>query len=261
MIDLTEEIKDILDIEVEELKESLSCSGVIDFVEILTGCVARKPTAWVKLVNIFKDHSISVTQKIPIYKLGKYISGVQRVEDDLRESCKLSNKLFGDEKTRNDNGFRLYKYVTETETEEKIEFLVETTRGFLLNCIDVPTFFRMYKAIAETLPEDLIYLSRLAEERLKKGTEFFEGNMAILALARSGLMIIAGDDGNKGVEEQDYTISSLGFMVDRYALSFNNEKKQRLYKTVNLESVKYNTNFSEIPLEEIDDIVNRSFSD
>ena len=54
MIDLTEEIKDILDIEVEELKESLSCSGVIDFVEILTGCVARKSAAWAKLVNIFK---------------------------------------------------------------------------------------------------------------------------------------------------------------------------------------------------------------
>ena len=57
---MAEEIKDILNIEVEELKELLSCSGVIDFVEILTGCVAHKPIAWAKLVNIFKDHSISV---------------------------------------------------------------------------------------------------------------------------------------------------------------------------------------------------------
>ena len=47
-------------------------------------------------------------------------------------------------------------------------------------------------------------------------------------------MIVVGDDGNKGIEEQGYTISSLGFIVDRYALSFNNEEKQRLYRTANL---------------------------
>ena len=85
----------------------------------------------------------------------------------------MSNKLFGDEKTRRDNGFRVYKYVTETENDKKIDLLVDTTRAFLMNCIDLSTFFRIYKAIIETLPEDLDYLKEITRERLKNNTEIF----------------------------------------------------------------------------------------
>lgn len=253
VIDGMEELKNVVDTVNEELKESLSESGVIDFVEILIGCIAHNTVSWTKLINILKNHSISVTQKIPIYKLGKYLSGIQKVEDDLGKSCELSNKLFGNEKTRKDNGFRLYKYVTEAETDKKIELLVDATRVFLMDCIDLPTLFRIYKAIVETLPEDLNYLSELTERRLKENIEMFQGNTEILALSRTGMMIVAGEDGNKGVEEQDYTISSLGYMVDRYALSIDNDEKQKLYKEIiSLGDVKYKPNISTIPLEEID---------
>ena len=142
----------------------------------------------------------------------------------------MSNKLFGDEKTRRDNGFRVYKYVTEAENDKKIDLLVDTTRAFLMNCIDLSTFFRIYKAIIETLPEDLDYLKEITRERLKNNTEIFQGNTEILALNRNGMVIIAGIDGNKGVEEQDYTILSFGYMVDRYTLSFNDDEKQKLYE-------------------------------
>ena len=239
MKDLMGELKNVVNAGIEEFKKSLSENDVIDFVEIITGCIEHDPISWARLLNIFKDYGISVAQKVPIYKLSLYLSGIQKVEDDLGKACALSSKLFSNEKTRKDNGFRLYKYVTEAETDEKIELLVDTARAFLLNCINIPTFFRIYKAIVETLPEDLLYLSRLTEKRLKNNTEVFQGNMEILALARSGLMIQAGDDGNRDVEEQDYTVSTLGFLVDRYALSLNNEAKQKLYKESNLESVAY----------------------
>ena len=214
----------------DELQEAMSVSGVIDFVEILVGCIAHDPMSWAKFANIIKDHSISITQKIPIYQLGRYLSGIQKVEEDLGKSCELSNKLFGDEKTRRDNGFRVYKYVTDAENDKKIDLLVDTTRAFLLNCIDLSTFFRIYKAIVETLPEDLDYLKEITRERLKNNTEIFQGNTEILALSRNGMMIIAGIDGNNGVEEQDYTISSFGYIVDRYTLSFNDDEKQKLYE-------------------------------
>ena len=143
--------------------------------------------------------------------------------------------------------------MTEAETDKKIEMLVDTTRCFLLDCIDLSTFFRIYKAIVETLPEDLNYLSELTGKRLKENKEIFQGNTAILALNRTGMMIIAGADGNKGVEEQDYTITTLGYMVDRYVLSLNNEEKQRLYKkSYDLGEVKYQSDNATIPNEEID---------
>ena len=116
---------------------------------------------------------------------------------DLAQN-RMSNKLFGDEKTRRDNGFRVYKYVTEAENDKKIDLLVDTTRAFLLNCIDLSTLFRIYKAIIETLPEDLDYLKEITRERLKNNTEIFQGNTEILALNRNGMVIIAGIDGNKG---------------------------------------------------------------
>lgn len=62
----------------DELQEAMSVSGVIDFVEILVGCIEQDPMSWVKFANIIKDHSISITQKIPIYQLGRYLSGVQK---------------------------------------------------------------------------------------------------------------------------------------------------------------------------------------
>lgn len=96
------------------------------------------------------------------------------------------------------------------------------------------------KELNETLPEDLNYLSELTGKRLKENKEIFQGNTAILALNRTGMMIIAGADGNKGVEEQDYTITTLGYMVDRYVKSYD------------LGEVKYQSDNAPIPNEEID---------
>ena len=59
VIDGMEELKNVVDTVNEELKESLSESGVIDFVEILIGCIAHNPVSWTKLINILKNHSIS----------------------------------------------------------------------------------------------------------------------------------------------------------------------------------------------------------
>lgn len=73
-------------------------------------------------------------------------------------------------------------------------------------------------------------MKEITRERLNNNTEIFQGNTEILALSRNGMVIIAGIDGNKGVEEQDYTISSFGYIVDRYTLSFNDDEKQKLYE-------------------------------
>ena len=119
--------------------------------------------------------------------------------------------------------------VTSADTEKKIDYLIDATRSMLLGLIDTNEMFRIFRAIVDSLPEDLDYFSSIIE---KSGP--FTGNIQILALERSGLMISAGIDANADVEAQQYHITTLGFMVDRYALSPSNEKRWKWY--VNMEN-------------------------
>ena len=66
MKDVKEQQKNVAKIVQKELNETLSNGEVIDFVEILIGCITHNPISWTKLVSILKNHSVSVTQKIPI---------------------------------------------------------------------------------------------------------------------------------------------------------------------------------------------------
>lgn len=151
------------------------------------------------------------------------MDGVKRVED-LGNSCKIADKLFSDPKRKNDNAMRIYKMVTSSDTEKKIDYLIDATRSMLLGLIDTDEMFRIFRAIVDSLPEDLDYLSSIVE---KSGP--FIGDIQILALERSGLMISAGIDANADIEKQQYHITTLGFMVDRYALSLSNEERWKWY--------------------------------
>ena len=94
-----------------------------------------------------------------------------------------------------------------------------------MGSIDNTNYFRIMKAISETLSEDLEYLVENVTT-----SKVIKGNMQILALERSGLAIQAGIDANESIESQGYAISSLGRMVDRYAISLESEERQRFYK-------------------------------
>ena len=70
-------------------------------------------------------------------------------------------------------------------------------------------YFRIVKAVSETMYKDLIFLS---EHIMDADTQI--GNSQVLALYRAGLMVSAGIDGNADVESQPYAFSSLESMVD-----------------------------------------------
>lgn len=86
-------------------------------------------------------------------------------------------------------------------------------------------YFRIMKALMETLNEDLEYLADIAIKE-----DVYRGNMQLLALERSGLVLQAVFDANESVENQSYVISSLGKYVDRFAVSFEDEERQKFYK-------------------------------
>ena len=203
-------------------------SELYDIVEMIIGVATRDPLSIAKITAFLSDKTYTEIQKIPYLQIKKYLDGVKRVEE-LGNSCKIADKLFSDPKKKNDNALRIYKMVTSADTEKKIDYLIDATRSMLLGLIDTNEMFRIFRAIVDSLPEDLDYLSSIIE---KSGP--FTGNIQILALERSGLMISAGIDANADVEAQQYHITTLGFMVDRYALSLSNEKRWKWY--VNMEN-------------------------
>lgn len=200
-----------------------NASELYDIVETIIGLATHNPLSVAKIAAFLSDKTYTVIQKIPYLQIKKYLDGVKKTEE-LGDSCKLGDKLFSDPKKKNENAMRIYKMVTSTDTEKKIDNLINATRSMLLGLIDTDEMFRIFRAIVDSLPEDLDYLSSIVE---KSGP--FTGNIQILALERSGLMISAGIDANADVEEQQYHIATLGFMVDQYALSLSNEERWKWY--------------------------------
>ena len=191
-------------------------------IELIFNLASRDAAAWTKLAAIAAEKTVDLVQGHHYRQLLKYFEGIKRVEDDLGAACKLSSKLFSD-KNKEESARRICLYVTETDTEKKVDYMVNCTRSFLLGLISIETMFRIFQAISNTLSEDLEYLKDHAND------EKLDYNMNVYALAQGGMMIQAGIDGNKGVEDQEYVVSSLGFAVDRYALSIDNEDRQNWY--------------------------------
>lgn len=210
-----------------EAKNEMSVNKLYDIVEIIIGMASGDSLSMAQITAFLADKTYTMIQKIPYFQIKKYLDGVKKVED-IGKACKLSDKLFSDSKKKNENAMRIYKAVTSADTEKKIDNLINATRSMLLGLIDTDEMFRIFRAIVDSLPEDLDYLSSIVEQNGP-----FIGNIQILALERSGLMISAGIDANADVEAQQYHITTLGFMVDRYALSLSNEERWKWY--VNME--------------------------
>lgn len=158
-------------------------------------------------------------------KFHLFVTGVKSAEKELGEGVKLSNKLFNTSKNKRQNGMRLLGYIDKADSEQKINYYVNATKSLLLGLIDNTGYFRIMKALMETLNEDLEYLVDIAIKE-----DVYRGNMQLLALERSGLVLQAVFDANESVENQSYVISSLGKYVDRFAVSFEDEERQKFYK-------------------------------
>lgn len=181
--------------------------------------------AIVRVSHAIANRLITEFQALPYRKLLRYLEGVKKVEESLEDSCKLSDKLFGNPEKRVENAMRVCETVVSADTEKKIEYLINATRGLLVGGIDVEMMFRIFRAITESLPEDLEYLSSIIE---KDGP--FIGNTTVHALSSNGMMVLAGIYGDRDIEEQQYHISKLGYMVDMYALSLSNEERYKFHK-------------------------------
>lgn len=202
-------------------------------IATVIGCCKRDPVSIASLAARAVDNAYTFIQRLPFIKLKKYFDDVANAEDDLGAACRLSDKIFSDPKKATDNALRIIKYVTDLEESKKFKWFNNTTRALLLECIDQDTFFRIFKAIDDTMADDLEYLAFIIEKN-----DVFKGNVQIQALAQNGLMISAGVDANVGIEDQDYAVTRLGYLVDQYAISFGNDARQLWYKASGPQPIK-----------------------
>lgn len=216
-----------------------------EFVETLALAISNEPVAVAKLLAIVTDKTYTAVQRVPFEQMKRYLEGVKRVEE-LGKGCTLSDKLFSNPAKRNENAMRVYKTVISVDTEKKIDYLVNATRSMLLGLIDVEMMFRIFQAILESLPEDLDYLSTLVQR-----TGPFEGDIRILALARTGLVISAGINANADIEKQDYLVSSLGYSVDQFALSVDDESRCEWYRNREMEKLRLFSSSSDRDIKEL----------
>ncbi len=146
-------------------------------------------------------------------------------EKDLGASVKYSEKFFGDKEKAKENVMLLVQYIDKAETLTIIDYMVNASRAAGNQLITEQEYYRILWALTNTFPGDLHYFRTMVISE-----DPIPGNPKIIGLAQSGLMIIAGMDGNKTPEEQDYVVGKFGKLVDMYALSFDDEERYLMWK-------------------------------
>ena len=157
-------------------------------------------------------------------KFGKFITALRA--KDISDSVKFSSQLFGNPDTARENALRLVQYIDKAETLTVVDYMVNASRAVGNGLITEAEYYRILWALTNTYSEDLHYFRKFAIT-----DDVIKGNTQIIALSQSGLMISAGTDANRSVEDQDYAVTSFGMMVDRYALSYEDEERWKYWKS------------------------------
>lgn len=196
-----------------------------ELIDNAIGMLTLDPIAIKNLTTQMVKMPIIIRDAIYWSKFYMFILGINKIQEDLGGSIKLSNILFDNSKNREQNGMRLLGYIDKADSKQKVNYYINSTKSLLMGNISNTDYFRIMKAVSETLNEDLEYLAEIVENK-----NVIKGNIQLLALERSGLVIQARIDTNENIETQYYAVSNLGRMVDNYAISLDNDDRQNYYK-------------------------------
>lgn len=185
-------------------------SNIID--SLITILFADKAEV-IKLIKKFAKTPCIMKEVFYWNKFYMFLSGIKQIEENIDESRKLKEVLCDDTSKKFQNAVRLLEYIDKADSEKKIDDYIQMTKNLLCGYINQVEYFRIMKAVLETLDEDLQYLTEILKDEAS-----YKGSIQMLALERSGLVIRLGIDGNENIEEQDYVISSLGKMVSKYIM-------------------------------------------
>ena len=194
--------------------------GMVDpFLEMLlpnTSPMLSFAHALVKVPSGIKDYWLCK-------KFEKFYKAIYH--SDLTDSIKFCNQLFGDEITARENAFRLIQYIDKAETLKIMDYIINASRAVGNQMITARDYFRIIRAIVHSFSDDLSYFRSIAVS-----TEPQLCDIRIMSLAQSGLMVSSTIMFGKPIEEQGYSVTRLGILVDRYALSYDDEDRQAIWE-------------------------------
>lgn len=205
----------------KELNNESLKSDVIETTTLFVDTLCGNVISVGKLIKKITDTILNYRDKILMRNFLEYIFSVDK---SLEHGVNLLVKLFPEDEKGRKNAEKIVLILDRIDNEDKIKYIANATASCIYGRISVSDFFRIVKIIDNSYFYDLVFLS---ENITKKTT--FKGNITIHALTNLGLMIQCGIDCNEDIEKQDYAFTELGFLVDRYALSYDNEERQKFY--------------------------------
>lgn len=188
-------------------KEVTECVGSIvdDAIDFLLGDTAAIGRITYKIAQMpFFIHEKLFWEKMELMLSGSF--------SDKEEQLKFAAKLTENGKN-GDNPRRLIECIDRIDTKKKIGYLINATRCFLADFIDLNMYFRLCHLITNTLYEDILFL----RENIVSEEEYLPYSIEAESLTASGLMyksIIGG-------KEDKYSFTPIAEDFDKYAVSYD----------------------------------------
>lgn len=200
---------------IDDAKQLITNGDIIDegfdFLSDTINALLGDPVSAGRIIIALARSPFLFREKLFWGKIEQYLNGVYVEEEDR---AKLCAKLV-ENGTSSENAKRLVACIDRAETSRKIQYLINATRCLLADFIDRETFFRICRAITDSLDEDLQYLrDHLGENNLSY-------NDNVQGLYSSGLMCLSMIGG----EENKYSFTPIAFTVDEYAVSYHDVER------------------------------------
>ncbi len=229
---------------------------IMEFLETALSALCGDYGSRIKLVERAKESIPYIPNIIFLHKLEKFITGIQ---EDSSIASKVSSKLFSDTdfKTNIATTEHILSIIYKINEINKVDYIVDTTRALLNDEIDRKLYFRIIDAISKVLDMDLEFLKSQA-----LNIEKIPGCNEVYSLVGIGAMISAGNKPEADVERQDYYITEFGRNIDRFALSYKSDVRQKGHKDINnsYEERYFETGLESIGNDEINESVNNAFN-
>ena len=174
--------------------------------DTFTSALSGDKKAWVGLLKDIGNLPMSAKTILFYNNFQQFINGMGSDPDTNQKFQEFLNS----EGKRKENSQRIIQIIDEMDSDFKINTLINLTKSASYGFISKREYFKLGKLIESLIVEDLEYLQ----------LNIISGQVSEMDLTdeyvQNGLMYIT--------EEGDYAYSLLAFKLDKFALSFGNEK-------------------------------------
>lgn len=185
--------------------------GTLDLLADSLDALSGLPIPVARIMFSATRSLLTLKDQIFWLKYEKFLSGVFTSDD---EKAKFAKELAsnGD---KNENAIRLLSCIEKTDTQRKIQYLINASRCLTAGFIALEEYFRICHVVTQCVAEDLQFLADHISEK------DFDYSVFVQGLLSAGLMRQTNYDfGNSG--EQRYGFTPLAYTVDQYSVSYDN---------------------------------------